>query len=62
MVGGCLLHFKEFEEKDVEDVLVSVQRFLELCFLFLESKLNVKLPRVKEKLVLYIKMNYKELL
>ena len=56
------IHFKEFEKKDVEEVLVSVQRFLELCFLFLEDKLNVQLPRVKEKLVLYIKTNYKELL
>lgn len=56
------IHFKEFEEKDVSDVFNAVQDFIELCFKFLEDKLQKQIPRTKEKLILYVKTNYKELL
>lgn len=56
------IHFQEFDEKDVVDALNAVQEFVELCFLFLESKFNTEIPRQKKELILYLRENYKQLL
>lgn len=56
------IHLREFEKEDVDDAFNAATDFTELCFLFLEEKLNAKLPRKKDLLVAHLKANYKELI
>lgn len=54
------IHLEEFEKQEVNDSYNAVENFVELCFLFLEQKINSRLPRQKKQLVLYLQENYKE--
>ena len=53
---------QEFRESDGVDAFNSANDFLELCFKFIELKLDCVLPRKKEELTLYLKKNYNQLI
>jgi len=56
------IRLQEFRESDGVDAFNSANDFLELCFKFIELKLDCVLPRKKEELTLYLKKNYNQLI
>jgi len=54
------VYLRDYTEKEALEVYSSSEKFLSLCFEFIEKASSLKLPREKEELIKYLKENYKE--
>ena len=47
-------------KKEASEGFNAAERFVELCFSFLEEKISAKVPREKKELIGYIRANYSQ--